>query len=210
MQRNNTVNNAQTAKSSVIPDINVAASILYAPESKNTPQTRNKKGQVIKGTALAVYMGYKNSMIEWTDDNGEERSVPKLALIFAVKLQNGSFKNIAVKTSYAVSPGTSLEQALKAMGVTPEYEKIVQDADDEMFGTITKLKREKLESDLDALKGLAFLTEIESKISKKRRYYNDIDLDTIQARKDKDGKHQRIVAADKCDVSAIKINFDED
>lgn len=209
MQRNNTVNNAQT-QSSVIPDIDVAASILYAPDSKATPQTKDEKGQVIRGTALAVYMGYKNSMIEWTDDNGKERSVPKLALIFAVKLQNGSFKNIPVKTSYAVSPGTSLDQALQSMGVTPEYEQIVQDKDDEMFGTITKLKREKLESDLDALKGLAFLAEIESKISKKGRYYNDIDLDTILARKDKTGKHQRAVSADKCDVTAIKIDFNEE
>ena len=209
MQRNNSANNAQS-QSSVIPDIDVAASILYAPESKATPQTKNEKGQTIRGTALAVYMGYQNSMIEWFDESGKERSVPKLALIFAVKLQNGSFKNIPVKTSYAVSAGTSLEQALKAMGITPEYEEIIQDADDEMFGTITKLKREKLESDLDALKGLAFLAEIESKISKKGRYYNDIDLDTVQARKDKKGEHQRIVDADKCDVSAIKINFDED
>jgi len=210
MKKNNSVNNTQTVKSTVIPDIDVAASILYAPDSKETPITNDEKGQPIRGTALAVYMGYQNSMIEWVDESGKERSVPKLALIFAVKLQNGSFKNIPVKTSYAVSPGTSLEQALKAMGVTPEYEKIVQDKDDEMFGTITKLKREKLETDLDALKGLAFLTEIESKISKKGRYYNDIDLDTIQARKDKKGEHQRIVAADKCDVSAIKINFDEE
>lgn len=209
MNRNNSVNNSRNV-SSVIPDIDITASILYAPDSKDTPQTKDEKGQVIRGTALAVYMGYKNSMIEWTDDNGKERSVPKLALIFAVKLQNGSFKNIPVKTSYAVSPGTSLEQALKAMGVIPEYEKIVQDKNDEMFGTITKLKREKLEPDLDALKGLAFLTEIENKISKKGRYYNDIDLDTIQARKDKKGEHQRVVEADKCDVSAIKINFDED
>ena len=209
MKRNNSINNVQTV-SSVIPDIDVAASILYAPHSKKTPITNDEKGQAIRGTALAVYMGYKNSMIEWTEDNGKERSVPKLALIFAVKLQNGSFKNIPVKTSYAVSPGTSLEQALKAMGVTPEYEKIVQDADDEMFGTITKLKREKLESNLDALKGLAFLVEIENKISKKGRYYNDIDLDTIQARKDKNDKHQRVVEADKCDVSAIKIDFNEE
>jgi hypothetical protein len=202
-------NNNQTV-SSVIPDIDVAASILYAPESETTPQTKDEKGQVIRGTALAVYMGYKNSMIEWVDETGKERSVPKLALIFAVKLQNGSFKNIPVKTSYAVSPGTSLEQALKAMGVNPEYEKVVQDKDDEMFGTITKLKREKLESDLDALKGLAFLTEIENKISKNGRYYSDIDLDTIQARKGKNDKHMRVVAANKCDVSAIKINFNED
>lgn len=209
MKRNNSANNNQTV-SSVIPDIDVAGSILYAPESETTPQTKDEKGQVIRGTALAVYMGYKNSMIEWVDETGKERSVPKLALIFAVKLQNGSFKNIPVKTSYAVSPGTSLEQALKAMGVNPEYEKVVQDKDDEMFGTITKLKREKLESDLNALKGLAFLTEIESKISKNGRYYNDIDLDTIQARKGKDDKPMRVVAANKCDVSAIKINFNED
>ena len=152
MQRNKSENNTQN-QSSVIPDIDVAASILYAPESKTTPQTKNDKGQVIRGTALAVYMGYKNSKIEWFDEAGKERSVPKLALIFAVKLQNGSFKNIPVKTSYAVSPGTSLEQALKAMGDTPEYEKIVQDKDDKMFGTITKLKRDKLESELEELKG---------------------------------------------------------
>lgn len=206
MNHNKNKNN----KSSVIPDIDVAASILYAPESKETPQTKNEKGQVIRGTALAVYMGYLNSMIEWVDESGTERSVPKLALVFAVKLQTGSFKNIPVKTSYAVSPGTSLEMALKAMGVEPQYETIVQDPEDEMFGTITKLNREKLESDLDGFKGLAFLVEIESKISKKGRYYNDIDLETIQPRKSKDGEQQRAVSADKCDVSAVKINFEED
>lgn len=210
MERNNSVNNARSAKSSVIPDIDIAASILFARESKTTPQTKNDKGQIIRGTALAVYMGYKNSMIEWVDETGTERSVPKLALVFAVKLQNGSFKNTIIKTSYAVSPGTSLEQALQAMGITPEYEQIIQDPDDEMFGTIIKLNRDKLEDDLNSLKGLAFMAEIESKISKKGRYYNDIDLETIKARKDKTGKHIRVIAADKCDVSAIKINFYED
>lgn len=202
-------NNQTEINSSVIPDIDVAASVLYAADSKATPQTKNEKGQVIRGTALAVYVGYKNSIIEWTDENGVDRSVPKLALVFAVKLQNGSFKNIPVKTSYAVSPGTSLELALKAMGITPEYESIVQDAEDELFGTITKLNREKLETDLSAIKGLGYLVEIESKVSKKGRYYLDIDLDTIQPRKDKKGQHQRVIEADKCDVSAMKINFNE-
>lgn len=202
--------NSNTASDSVIPVIDLADIILYAPHSKEHPQTENEKGQVVKGTALASFMGYKNSMIAWKDEAGSALEVPKLALVFAVKLSNGSFKNIPVKTNYAVAPGSNLESALIALGVTPEYQTVQQDPDDELFGIITTLNREKLESDLEALKGLAYLVSVENKVSKNNRYYNDIDLKTLKPRLDKKGEHQRIAPADKCDVSELKINFNED
>lgn len=207
MQRT-TANSNQV--SNAIPAIDYADIIMYAPHSKEHPQTPNDKGQITKGTALASFMGYKHSMIEWTDVKGKDRQVPKLALVFAVKLSNGSFKNIPVTTNYAVAPGTNLESALIALGVTPEYQTVQQDPDDELFGTITTLNTEKLESDLETLKGLAYLVTIENKISKNNQYYNDIQLETLKPRLDKTGNHQRIAPADKCDVSDLKINFNDD
>lgn len=208
MLRNNSSNSGQS--SNTIPTIDLADIILYAPNTEEHPQTKNEKGQVIKGTALAAFMGYKNSLIEWTDTKGIDRQQPKLALVFAVKLSNGSFKNLPVKTNYTVAPGTNLENALIALGVKPEYQTIQQDPNDDLFGTITTLNREKLESDLEALKGLAYLVTVENKISKNNRYYNDIDLGTLKPRLDKKGEHQRIAPADKCDVSDVKINFNDD
>ena len=141
------MNNSNTM-TSAIPSIDYADLIQYAPHSEEYPQKTNDKGQVIRGTALASYMGYKHSMIEWKDKNGDEQQVPKLALIFAIRLVNGSFKLIPAKLAYACFPGSNLEIALKAIGVTPEYETIVTDKDDELFGTITTLNHEKLETDL--------------------------------------------------------------
>lgn len=209
MKRNESSNSASQVSTS-IPSIDLADIVLYAPDSKEHPQTKNDKGQVIKGTALASFMGYKNSLIEWTDTKGIDRQQPKLALVFAVKLSNGSFKNIPIKTNYTVAPGSNLESALIALGVTPEYQTIQQDPDDDLFGTITTLNREKLESGLEALKGLAYLVTVENKVSKNNRYYNDIDLETLKPRFDKKGEHQRIAPADKCDVSELKINFNDD
>lgn len=196
--------------SNSIPSIDMADIVLYAPHSKEHPQTKNDKGQVIMGTALVSFMGCKNSLIEWTDSKGIDRQQPKLALIFAVKLSNGSFKNIPVKTNYAVAPGSNLETALIALGVTPEYQTIQQDPDDDLFGTITTLNSVKLESDLEAFKGLAYLVTVENKVSKNNRYYNEIYLESLKPRLDKTGGHQRVATADKCDVSEVKINFNDD
>jgi len=154
MKRNKSSN--QSNEIPVVPQIDYADIILFAPHSEEHPQTKNDKGRVVKGTALASFMGYKNSFIEWTDIKGKEYQQPKLALVFAVKLSNGSFKNIPVKTPYSIALGTNLESALIALGVTPEYQTIQQDPDDDLFGTITTVNREKLESDLEALKGLAY------------------------------------------------------
>jgi len=208
MKRNES--SKQSNQVSVVPSIDYADIILYAPHSKEHPQTKNDRGQIVKGTALVSFMGYKNSLIEWTDFKGVDRQQPKLALVFAVKLSNGSFKNIPVKTPYSVAPGTNLEKALIALGVTPEYENIQQDPDDDLFGTIVTLNREKLENQLEAVKGLAYLVTVENKLSKNNAYFNDIDLNTLQPRLDKKGEHQRIVSADKCDVSELKINFNDD
>lgn len=196
-----------------IPEIDYADIIQYAPNSPQFPQTLNERGQIIKGTALAAFVGYKHSSIDWKDSEGTERSVPKLALVFAVKLMNGSFKNIIVKTNYALAPGSNLEIQLKKLGVEPEYTKIVRDAEDTLFGTdikFTKENREKMKNDLSALRGLAYLVTVENKQNPKTsRYYNDILLDTLTPRLGKDKIQMRLLEADKCDVHSLKINFDD-
>lgn len=215
MKRNTTVttsnSNPNDDDSSIIPGINEADIIQYAPNSKAHPITFNEKGRAIRGTALAVYMGYKNSSIDWTVYEGDERqekSVAKLALVFALRLTNGAFKNTVVKTNYAVAPGSNLEIALKALGIEPEYQTIVVDPDDELFGNVTVLNTDKLKTDLEGVKGLAYLVEVENKLSKGKKYYNDIDLSTLHPHLDKEKNHKRLREPEQCDISSLKITFD--
>lgn len=204
-----------TDGSSVVPGINEADIIQYAPNSAQHPVTLNDKGRAIRGTALAVYMGYKNSSIDWVEGDGEdatEKSVAKLALVFALRLTNGSYKNTVVKTNYAIAPGSQLDGALKGLGITPEYETIEVSPDHPlhgtMFGVSEVLNIEKLQADLETVKGLGFLVEVENKVSKGKKYYNDIDLSTLEPYLDKSANHMRLRKSEECDISSLKIKFD--
>ncbi len=176
----------------------------------NSHITKDADGREVKGTALLIFQGYLNSMIEWRDKVTQEPlSKEKLALVFAVKASDKSFKNIPILTNYTYQPGNLLDLTLKSLGITDFIEQVVDDNEEDTdFSIITVLDDAKIKDSLEELRGFAYTAEMELITTSKGMGIYQILVKTIKPRLDKDNNHWRRQTKEETNPSAVNIDWE--
>jgi len=161
------------------------------------PIERDDNDTPTKGTALMIYQGSMNSMIEWKDDKGEEKARPVRKFVFAVKSSDGSYKCLDV-TVGKLLPGNLFSRILEALGIV-DYFETTSDDDEDGFNNITTLNQETIDTQQEALRGLGYTAELERIQTKKGMWIYQIVVDSIKPLLDKEGNHKRKQDKEKTD-----------
>lgn len=197
------------AKSSKFPiQENTLRQVFQPLFSPKTLITKDELGKEISGTGLLIFQGYLHSTTDWTDTNGVMQSQPKFSFVFAVKGTDGLIKNIAVKTNYTYQSGNLLDRMLKNLSITGFISEKTLDDDDE-FGTIKTLDDESIKTKLNDLRGLAFYGEFEYRTNSKGYSFYELKPETLKARLDKEGNHQRLQEAMATNPNASYVEIGE-
>lgn len=199
--------NSKTSQSS-LPETRIR-SVFQPLFNVNKEIVKGADGRHIKGNALLIFQGFINSLIEWKDDKGNDQSVPKLAIVFAVKASDGTFKNIPLKTNYTYQPGNLLDRILKSLDIKDFLTQVVDDEEDEDFGTVTVLDDEKIKNALEELRGLAYTADMELVTTRKGQQLYQILVDTIKPRLDKNNNHSRKQQKEDTNPNAVVIDWEE-
>lgn len=170
---------------------------------------KDDNGRHLKGNALLIFQGWVNTVIEWNDDKGDKQSVAKLAIVFAVKSTDGTFKNIPLQTNYTYQPGNLLDLILKSLGIGDFLQQVVDDEEDEDFGTITVLDDDKIKASLEELRGLAYTADMKLITTKKGLQLYQILVSTIKPRLDKNKNHARKQNKEDTNPNAVVIDWEE-
>ena len=186
--------------------------VAFQPQfAASLPIEADADGIPIKGTALVIYQGIKHSSIDWNQD-GVDKSVAKLAFVFAIKGVDGSFKNFPKKASYGWIVGNDLDKLINKLGGKVVLENLSQ-SDNELFGddfgSITRLDLAGTWNSLEILRGKAYTAVVEKKLSKNNRYYHDLEISTITPRLNKDGEHIQAQKPADTDPNALLIDWNE-
>jgi len=184
-------------------------SVFQPKFNPNKEITKDKDGRHLKGTALLIFQGTLNSMIDWKDENGDKQSQAKLAFVFAVKSSEGEFKNIPVKTNYTYQPGNLLDLILKSLNITDFLQEVVDDEEDDDFGTITVVNDEKIKSSIEELRGLAYTADMELITTRKGQQLYQIMVKSITPRLDKDNNHKRVQKKEETNPNAVTIDWED-
>ena len=168
----------QIANTEELPKIQKSKTMQPEQQFKRsfTPLTSKKDG-----AARLTFAGYKHSV---TKDG--ERSY--FSLIFTcLDITRENPANISVLSAYKYNETNVLGKLLAAMGYTPsEQEEIILDNEDE-FGYVVNEDLSTIYDFLDSQKGLVF----KGQMSKGDRNLYRIEVSTLQAILDKDGKQKR-------------------
>lgn len=150
------------------------------------------------GKAQLTYAGYKHSV--------SKNDKPFLRIIFTVLDVTGkSSQNISVLSSYRYSDKNVLGRMLKMMGYSHQFSMIVTDEDDE-FGLVIDENLGDIYDFLDEQKGLIFKGFCH--VPQEDTFYR-IEVDSIEACLDKDGKHKRAYeAGEGISNESLKIDID--
>ncbi|NER46978.1 MAG: hypothetical protein F6J92_09810 [Symploca sp. SIO1A3] len=161
------------------------------------PIEKDENGTPVKGTALMIYQGSMNSILEWKDDKGEEKVQPVRQFIFAVKSSDGTYKCLDV-TVRKLLPGNLFSRLLEALEIVDYFETTTDD-DEDGFNQLTVLNQEAIDTQQEALRGLGYTAELERVATKKGGKIYQIVVDSIKPLLDKDGTHKRKQPVEKTD-----------
>jgi hypothetical protein len=191
-----------------LPEIRIR-SVFQPLFNPNKEIKKDNDGRHLKGTALLLFQGIVNSMNDWKDENGDKKEQAKLAFVFAVKSTDGTFKNIPVKTNYTYQPGNLLDLILKSLNITDFLKEVVDDEEDEDFGTITVLDEDKVKNAIEELRGLAYTADMEMFTSKRGQPLYQILVKTISPRLDKNNNHSRKQKKEETNPIAVTIDWED-
>ncbi|NEQ65387.1 MAG: hypothetical protein F6K21_07800 [Symploca sp. SIO2D2] len=161
------------------------------------PIEKDENGTPIKGTALMIYQGCMNSIIEWKDDKGEDKVQPVRKFVFAVKSSDGTYKCLDVTVNKLLT-GNLFDRLLKALGIEDYFES-VDDDDEDGFNQLAVLNQETIDTQQETLRGMAYTAELERVATKKGGKIYRIVVDSIKPLLDKEGSHKRKQLVEKTD-----------
>ncbi|NER98120.1 MAG: hypothetical protein F6J86_30540 [Symploca sp. SIO1B1] len=161
------------------------------------PIDKDEDGTPVKGTALLIYQGSMNSIIEWKDDKGEEKVQPVRKFVFAVKSSDGTYKCLDITVSKLL-PGNLFSRLLEALGIVDYFETTTDD-DEDGFNNITTLNQEAIDTQQETLRGLGYTAELERIQTKKGMWIYRVVVDSIKPLLDKEGNHKRKQPVEKTD-----------
>ncbi|NER25656.1 MAG: hypothetical protein F6J96_34185 [Symploca sp. SIO1C2] len=158
---------------------------------------KDENGTPVKGTALMIYQGYMNSIIEWKDDKGEDKAKPIKKFVFAIKATDGTYKCLDVTVNKLLH-GNLFDRLLKGLGIEDYFES-TDDDDEDGFNQLTVLNQETIDTQQETLRGMAYTAELERVATKKGGKIYQIVVDSIKPLLDKEGNHKRKLPVEKTD-----------
>lgn len=161
------------------------------------PIEKDDNGTPVKGTALMIYQGCMNSIIEWKDVNGMEKIQPVRKFVFAVKSPDGTYKCLDVTVNKLLT-GNLFDRLLNALGIEDYFES-ADDDDEDGFNQLTVLNQETIDTQQEALRGMAYTAELKRVATKKGGKIYQIVVDSIKPLLDKEGNHKRKQPVERTD-----------
>ncbi len=195
--------NTKSAKSEIM---NVQSSFMPLFNSK-LPIQYDDAGIPIRGTALLIYQGMTNSIIEW-EKNGNFQEKPIKKFVFAVKATSGQWQAIDISCS-KWNEGNLFDRLIKSLGAT-DYINHLSDGDEDGFDLIQEFDFAKVHEQIEEMRGIQFTAEMSRFETKRGGKLYRIEVDTLKPLLSPEGELKRRQAIDETNPNQKTITVDSE